>query len=88
MFAHKYSFLGELHEKSEMNSSDPDLDAKVKKSKIPFPTFQSRPGDFQIIFLSFLASEKISENMHIVANDPSLAFYRIQEHVRKGKSRK
>lgn len=23
--------------------------------------------------------------MHIVANDPSLAFYRIQEHVRKGK---
>ncbi|XP_055843744.1 BLOC-1-related complex subunit 8 homolog [Episyrphus balteatus] len=28
-------------------------------------------------------SEKISENIHIVANDPSLAFFRIQEHVRK-----
>ncbi|XP_049537837.1 BLOC-1-related complex subunit 8 homolog [Anopheles darlingi] len=28
-------------------------------------------------------TEKISENMHIVANEPSLAFYRIQEHVRK-----
>uniref|UniRef100_A0A1B0CQW8 Protein MEF2BNB homolog n=2 Tax=Lutzomyia longipalpis TaxID=7200 RepID=A0A1B0CQW8_LUTLO len=28
-------------------------------------------------------SEKISENMHIVANEPSLAFFRIQEHVRK-----
>uniref|UniRef100_A0A336M300 CSON008649 protein n=1 Tax=Culicoides sonorensis TaxID=179676 RepID=A0A336M300_CULSO len=27
--------------------------------------------------------EKISENMHIIANEPSLAFYRIQEHVRK-----
>lgn len=31
-----------------------------------------------------LASEKISENLHIVANDPSLAFYRMQEHIRKG----
>ncbi|XP_073812393.1 BLOC-1-related complex subunit 8 homolog [Musca autumnalis] len=29
------------------------------------------------------SSEKLSENIHIVANDPSLAFYRIQEHVRK-----
>lgn len=27
--------------------------------------------------------EKISENMHIVGNEPSLAFYRIQEHCRK-----
>ncbi|CAO1327884.1 unnamed protein product [Diamesa serratosioi] len=28
-------------------------------------------------------TEKISENIHIVANEPSLAFYRIQENVRK-----
>ncbi|XP_052864773.1 BLOC-1-related complex subunit 8 homolog [Anopheles cruzii] len=28
-------------------------------------------------------TEKISENMHIIANEPSLAFFRIQEHVRK-----
>jgi len=27
-------------------------------------------------------TEKISENVHIVANEPSLAFYRIQENVR------
>lgn len=30
-----------------------------------------------------LATERISENMHIIANEPSLAFYRLQEHVRK-----
>ncbi|EDW64567.2 BLOC-1-related complex subunit 8 homolog [Drosophila virilis] len=28
-------------------------------------------------------SEKLSENVHIFANDPSLAFFRIQEHIRK-----
>jgi len=28
-------------------------------------------------------SEKLSENMHVVANEPSLAFFRIQEHVHK-----
>ncbi|EDV98845.1 GH13379 [Drosophila grimshawi] len=27
--------------------------------------------------------KKISENIHIFANDPSLAFFRIQEHIRK-----
>jgi len=28
-------------------------------------------------------AEKISESMNIVANEPSLAFFRVQEHVRK-----
>lgn len=39
----------------------------------------------QLKYILFAASEKMSENMHIIANDPSLALYRIQEHVRKGK---
>jgi hypothetical protein len=28
-------------------------------------------------------TEKLSESMNIIANEPSLAFFRIQEHVRK-----
>lgn len=33
--------------------------------------------------LFFVVAERLSESMNIVANEPSLAFFRIQEHVRK-----
>lgn len=33
--------------------------------------------------MNFTAVEKITENIYIVANDPSLAYYRIQEHIRR-----
>ena len=43
----------------------------------------SLPFDVELESRIKKATEKISENMHIVANEPSLAFYRLQEHVRK-----
>lgn len=49
------------------------------------PTILKSNKTSSIINLTILliATEKISENMHIVANEPSMALYRIQEHVRK-----
>jgi len=38
---------------------------------------------YYILLLFVAVSEKLSENIHIVANEPSVAFFRIQEHVRK-----
>ncbi|KAJ8304179.1 hypothetical protein KUTeg_017762 [Tegillarca granosa] len=40
---------------------------------------------FQLLFFSkyCLVSDRISESMNIIANEPSLAFFRVQEHVRK-----
>ena len=67
--------------------NDPELQAKVKKSKhkASFPSVGHSSSAIISLTAQFCstATEKISENMHIIANEPSLAFYRIQEHVRK-----
>ena len=34
-------------------------------------------------YILFSVTDKISESMNIIANEPSLAFFRVQEHVRK-----
>ena len=31
----------------------------------------------------FTVTDKVSETLNVIANEPSLAFFRIQEHVRK-----
>lgn len=66
-----------------MICSDPVLDEKVKRCKYLDHEVHKYYSS-NIDLFSSTASEKISENMHIIANDPSLAFYRIQEHIRKG----
>ena len=37
----------------------------------------------QYTHIYFTALERVSENIHISANEPSLAVYRLQEHVRR-----
>lgn len=40
-------------------------------------------GDSELEVKCKRSAGKISENMHIIANEPSLALFRLQEHVRK-----
>ncbi|XP_038071327.1 BLOC-1-related complex subunit 8-like isoform X1 [Patiria miniata] len=43
----------------------------------------SDSGDPEVEYRVKKVTEKFSECMHIVANEPSLAMFRIQEHIRK-----
>ena len=36
-----------------------------------------------MILTSPLAVEKLSENLYVIGNEPTLACYRIQEHIHK-----
>ena len=60
------------------------LAANYNKSVLS-PTVTSRT-DSELENKVKKTSERICENLHIIANEPSLAFYRIAEHVRKVRS--
>ncbi|KAK3802244.1 hypothetical protein RRG08_004533 [Elysia crispata] len=47
------------------------------------PFYKENPADAELEHKAKKVSDKFSENMNIIANEPSLAFFRIQEHVRK-----
>ena len=58
-----------------------DLEADLEDETVP-----SRPPlvvDRDLELKVRRACERISENVHICANEPSLAFFRLSEHVRK-----
>jgi len=66
------------HTSQELDMSET---VNYTKSILPSSIF-SRP-DCELENRVKKTSERICENLHIVANEPSLAFYRIAEHVRK-----
>lgn len=61
-------------------SEDMSSTAFPEKSKL---SSSSRIVDSELELKVKKVTEKICENLHIVANEPSLALYRISEHVRK-----
>ncbi|XP_045216348.2 BLOC-1-related complex subunit 8-like [Mercenaria mercenaria] len=45
--------------------------------------FREANPDLELEAKTKKVTEKLSESMNVIANEPSLAFFRIQEHVRK-----
>ncbi|KAL4227723.1 BLOC-1-related complex subunit 8 [Mactra antiquata] len=45
--------------------------------------FRDANPDLELEAKTRRVTEKMSESMNVIANEPSLAFFRIQEHVRK-----
>lgn len=46
-------------------------------------SFLSIVVKFEYIIFFFLAAERISDTIYMIGNEPTLACYRIQEHVHK-----
>ena len=71
-----------LTEDDDVIEADLDQESDVAALTVPI----SRPPlvvDHDLEVKVRRACERISENVHICANEPSLAFFRLSEHVRK-----
>lgn len=62
---------------------DPDLQAKARRGICIQSSVTKLEINCLSLFCSNIGTGILSENLHFVANEPSLAFYRLQEHVRK-----
>jgi len=80
----RYYFYFEKYQKYIIYRYNFQLESRCKqkeRKRRKVNKTMSRGGE--LVFKTKKTSEKISENIHIFANDPSLAFFRVQEHVRK-----
>ena len=67
-------YLGSLFK----DVTNPDLESRCKKGMIEMSMFvcTSRHHEFSV-------GDKISGSVHLVANESSMGFFRIEEHIRR-----
>lgn len=75
--------MGNIYLSGEKNKEIILNNKKNKKKNVKQKGLCLSLSGISFTFSFFKVSEKFSENLHIIANEPSLAFFRIQEHVRK-----
>ena len=93
--AEKSKKQGRRPDSNTKAAAAPDRSAQKPKKRPIQPPLGNRPengeesqarcdrGCVARVRTTLLVSDKVSECLHIVANEPSLGLYRLQEHVRR-----